>query len=154
MVRGGACGAWTWTWVTITALMPTISALQIRVNKRGSEIRMQYGQFGGQYVQQGGVPPQQAGYPPQQPGGYGQGSWRVCSTKGVCYTVRNGEQQVLGRFDLDPQPPTVSRMKCMLQVGNDGTATMVSLGRGPTGVRENYNTPWAWLQKDQRAYTR
>ena len=79
-------------------------------------------------------------------------SWCVCSgdmTKR--YNVRNGEQQVLGRSDLPmAMPKTVSREQCTITVGNDGFGTVTSMGRRPTGVRENYVTPWAWLLKDQR----
>ena len=67
------------------------------------------------------------------------------------YNVRNGEQQVLGRSDLPmAMPKTVSREQCTIAVGNDGFGTVTSMGRRPTGVRENYATPWAWLHKDQR----
>jgi hypothetical protein len=78
-------------------------------------------------------------------------SWCLCSgdmTKR--YNVRNGEQQVLGRSDLPmAMPKTVSREQCTITVGNDGFGTVTSMGRRPTGVRENYVTPWAWLLKDQ-----
>ena len=66
------------------------------------------------------------------------------------YNVRNGEQQVLGRSDLPmAMPKTVSREQCTITIGNDGFGTVTSMGRRPTGVRENYVTPWAWLLKDQ-----
>ena len=80
----------------------------------------------------------------------GMASWSVCSGDMTTrYTVRTGEQQVLGRSD-GPMPKTVSREQCTITIGNDGFGTVTSIGRGPTGVRENYVTPWAWLHKDQR----
>ena len=66
------------------------------------------------------------------------------------YNVRNGEQQVLGRSDLPmAMPKTVSKEQCTITVGNDGIGTVTSMGRRPTGVRENNVTPWEWLLKDQ-----
>ena len=78
-------------------------------------------------------------------------SWCVCAANTPTrYTVRNGEQQVLGRSDLPmAMPKTVSREQCTITVGNDGFGTVTSMGRRPTGVRENYATPWTWLLKDQ-----
>ena len=164
--------------VLAAIVMPESMALRtgpLGATPRTSAVRMQYGYGappqqagygGGQYGGgQYGAPPQQAGYGAQpgypQQGGYGapqqmgggmggMASWRVCSANMItCYTVRNGEQQVLGRSD-GPMPDTVSRQQCIITIGNDGTGTVTSIGRGPTGVRENYMTPWAWLQKDQR----
>ena len=163
--------------VLAAIVMPESMALRtgpLGATPRTSAVRMQYGYGappqqgygGGQYGGgQYGAPPQQAGYGAQpgypQQGGYGapqqmgggmggMASWRVCSANMItCYTVRNGEQQVLGRSD-GPMPDTVSRQQCIITIGNDGTGTVTSMGRGPTGVRENYMTPWAWLQKDQR----
>ena len=70
----------------------------------------------------------------------------------TCYTIRNGEQQFLGRSDHGPMAmsKTVSREQCSITIGNDGFGIVTSMGRRPTGVRENYATPWAWLYKDQR----
>ena len=70
----------------------------------------------------------------------------------TCYTIRNGEQQFLGRSDHGPlaMSKTVSREQCSITIGNDGFGIVTSMGRRPTGVRENYATPWAWLYKDQR----
>ena len=71
-------------------------------------------------------------------------SWCVCAANTPTrYTVRNGEQQVLGRTDKTmPQ-------QCIIKIGNDGTGTVTSVGMGSTGVRENTSTPWEWLRKNQ-----
>jgi hypothetical protein len=71
-------------------------------------------------------------------------SWCVCAANTPTrYTVRNGEQQVLGRTDKTmPQ-------QCIITIGNDGTGTVTSVGMGSTGVRENTSTPWEWLSKNQ-----
>ena len=71
-------------------------------------------------------------------------SWCVCAANTPTrYTVRNGEQLVLGRTDKTmPQ-------QCIITIGNDGTGTVTSVGMGSTGVRENTSTPWEWLSKNQ-----
>lgn len=43
---------------------------------------------------------------------------------------------------------TVSRVQCRVQVQADGTATVVSCGKGPTLWRSQYG-PWSWLHKDE-----
>jgi len=50
------------------------------------------------------------------------------------YSVRNGEEQTLGRFDMASQDLYVSRAQCRVRVAADGTASVVSLGKPPTYV--------------------
>ena len=73
--------------------------------------------------------------------------WRICAD--TCYDLRNGDEQVIGRYDTRSQRNTISRAQCVVQVAADGSATLVSIGRGPTGVRYAGGM-WEWLQKDQR----
>ena len=56
--------------------------------------------------------------------------------------------QVLGRVDVADQAATVSEMQCLVQVAADGTATLVSLGNRPTGLRARYGAPSYGLRKD------
>ena len=89
--------------------------------------------------------------PKAAPAGYGaQVVWRVAPFNGVYpgYNVRNGEEQVLGRFDMIAQKTTVSRMQCILRVAPDGTATLVSVGRRPTTVRPRDGAPSFGLEKE------
>ena len=64
------------------------------------------------------------------------------------YVVRAGEEQVLGRFDMLEEKNTVSRMQCIVQVGADGTATISSLGKRPTGLRRRHGAPWYGLSRE------
>lgn len=90
-------------------------------------------------------PPQSA--TAQQGGG---ASVRLClvPATGVYgeYFVCNGEEQVLGRHDMAEQKLTVSRAQCLVQVAADGTATVVSLGKRPTGLRRHGGAPWYGLE--------
>ena len=87
----------------------------------------------------------------------GQVMWQFSPAWGLYsdYTVRSGEEQVLGRFDMVEQKNTVSRMQCVVQVAADGTASVVSLGKRPTGLRaragpDKYGrgAPWYGLESD------
>ena len=73
-----------------------------------------------------------------------QPAWGVHSS----YAVRNGEEQVLGRFDMLEQKPTVSRMQCLVRVAADGSARLFSLGKRPTGLRARHGAPWYGLETD------
>ena len=64
------------------------------------------------------------------------------------YTLSNGEQQVLSRFDMATQKTTVSRMQCLVHVDADGTASVVSIGKRPTGLRRHSRAPWYGLSRD------
>jgi len=59
--------------------------------------------------------------------------WRVVGSSGTHsrYSLRNGDVQVLSRFNMLKQKLTVSRVQCIVQI-HDGTATLTSCGRGPT----------------------
>ena len=46
------------------------------------------------------------------------------------------------------QKNTVSRQQAVVQVAPDGTATLFSLGKRPTGLRRHDNAPWYGLLKD------
>jgi len=78
------------------------------------------------------------------------------------YALRNGEEAVLGRWDVDEKKPTrpwVSREQCALKIADDGTPTLVSRGKAPTGwrtpgdwpnaVRQAGAIPWQWLGKGE-----
>lgn len=74
--------------------------------------------------------------------------WHMVPTNGVCssYTLGNGQTQVLGRWDMAQTKDTVSREQCGVEVAADGTATLVSLGRRPTGLRRHgQGAPWYGL---------
>ena len=62
--------------------------------------------------------------------------WIVAPADGVFneYTVRNGEEQVLGRYDMVEQDPYVSRVQCLVRVAADGSASVVSLGKAQTFI--------------------
>ena len=89
--------------------------------------------------------------PAATPAGFGaQVIWRVAPFNGVNseFTVRNGEEQVLGRYDMTEPKTTVSHAQCVLRVGDDGTATLVSVGRCPTSVRPRNGAPCFGLERD------
>jgi hypothetical protein len=65
------------------------------------------------------------------------------------YRLRNGEMQVLSRWNMETQKLTVSRMQCKVRVAADGTATLTSCGKGPTLWRA-WDGPWEPLYKGQR----
>ena len=134
-------------------------------------VKMQYGQqYGGQayavsYAQQGNRQHwQSAAYGTAQQGNgqYGQsaayGTWNVFPRDGAgssltnTYQVTPGMEQILGRFDMVETlgtKLTVSRQQAAVQVGPDGTATVYSIGKPPTGFRRSPYEPWAWLQHGQ-----
>ena len=136
----------------VTLCFPTTSALlmhavALRTAHATGPVKMQYG-----------APAQQV-------------TWLLCENQ-ACFTLRNGEQQVLGRYDADhgvqtayaqndpsrlrvrdvPVNPYVSRQQCIVQVAMDGSATLCSLGKNPTGWRAHRGAPWQWLIKDQVLY--
>ena len=52
------------------------------------------------------------------------------------YEVRNGERQVLGRWDMDNPNPYISREQCVIDLSPDGTAsTITSVGKPPSALR-------------------
>ena len=63
------------------------------------------------------------------------------------YTVRNGHEQVLGRYDMITQNPYISRAQCLMRVV-DGAASLVSLGKDPTALRAP-GGKWSNLRKGQ-----
>ena len=154
----------------VTSALPMSQALLVRpiVTPRSGITAMQYGgggygtqqQYGGGGYQQGGYQQggqQQGGYQQQNQGqwgvydqqGYGgqQGggaTWQICSVTG-CYPVRPNQEQVIGRYDMAQQKITVSRAQCAIQVRQDGSAIVVSRGKGPTGWRSGYNQ-WSWIR--------
>ena len=69
--------------------------------------------------------------------------------------LRNGEEQVLSRWNMEKQKLTVSREQCKLTVSDDGIATLKSTGRSPTMWRSKHASefprgPWNALFKDKR----
>ena len=134
----------------MTLLSPTTSALlmhaaALRTAHATGPVKMQYG-----------APTPQV-------------TWLLCENQ-ACFTLRNGEQQVLGRYNADhgvqtayadpsrlrvrdvPVNPYVSRQQCIVQVAMDGSATLCSIGKNPTGWRTHRGAPWQWLMKDQVLY--
>jgi len=124
-----------------------------------SSVKMQYGQqqgygqqqsYGGQQMQQGGY----GGGQQQQ-----QGTWHIFPRDGAAsmiktdYNVAPGQQQVLGRWDIDPcgNKPMVriAEQQAVVQVGNEGTITVFAQGQTPTGVRSGPYEQWYWLQPGQ-----
>ena len=130
---------------------------------------MQYGGYGAPPQQGYGQPQQGYGQQPQQ--GYGQQqpvanpqAWYIFPRDGAAsmlrndYQVYNGQQQMLGRFDLMDNPNAMLRPdqqgiaveQCCIQVAPDGScATLYALGQTPTGWRTRPDEPWNWLQPGQ-----
>ena len=80
--------------------------------------------------------------------------WRVVPTTGVCnvvFNVGNGQQQVLGRShmaDDHPGDPTyVSRQQCIVEVADDGTASLISIGKPLTLHKPPSVDFWCGLKK-------
>lgn len=78
--------------------------------------------------------------------------WRLVPTAGVYseFIVCNGKELVLGCADMIEQVPTVSQVQCLIQVAADGSATLVSLGERPTGLRVRRGAPAFGLRKKAR----
>jgi len=71
------------------------------------------------------------------------------------YTLGNGEQQMLSRWNMVKQKLTVSRQQCDVEVAADGIATLRSCGRAPTVWRSRSAAewprgPWNALYKGER----
>ena len=80
--------------------------------------------------------------------------WRIVPTTGVCnvvFNVGNGQQQVLGRShmaDDHPGDPTyVSRQQCIVEVADDGTASLISVGKPLTLHKPPSVDFWCGLKK-------
>jgi hypothetical protein len=61
------------------------------------------------------------------------------------YSLRNGQEQLLSRWNMVRQKPTVSRMQCSVAVSPDGVATLTSYGKGPTLWRQQHGYGWVAL---------
>ena len=57
------------------------------------------------------------------------------------HTLRSGEKLVLSRLHMQRPKLTVSREQCKVMVAADGTADLVSCGKGPTLLRQS-GAPW------------
>ena len=79
-------------------------------------------------------PPGQA-YDTNQPLG-SRVTWWLAPAEGVLheYQVCNGEEQILGRWDMVEPSPYVSRVQCLVQVAADGTCHVTSLGKPQTYI--------------------
>ena len=70
------------------------------------------------------------------------------------YSIGNGEQQVLGRYDMAQtrgRPAYyVSRQQCLIEVAPDGQAILTSIGKPPTGWRPGPEQPWRWVRKKSK----
>lgn len=65
------------------------------------------------------------------------------------YKLRNGEMQVLSRWNMAQQKLTVSRVQCAVRVAASGAATLTSCGKGPTLWRA-WGGPWNALHREER----
>ena len=98
-------------------------------------------------------PPPQAAW--QHPAGTNQVLWRLAGSTGIInrkdrrYNLRRHDVQVLSRYNMFKQKLTVSRKQCLVSCLADGTATLTSIGRGPTLWRER-GGPWCSVQKGER----
>ena len=96
-------------------------------------------------------PPEVARQPPP---GMNQVLWRVAGSTGIInrmdrrYNLRRHEEQVLSRYNMLKQKLTVSRKQCLVACLADGTATLTSIGRGPTLWRER-GGPWCSVEKGE-----
>ena len=79
-----------------------------------------------------------------------QAVWHLQPTNGVQsqYTLSNGQQLVLGRFDMINQASYVSEEQALVRIADDGTATLVSLGDRTTMMRPRPAAPWLGLRRD------
>ena len=57
------------------------------------------------------------------------------------HALRSGEELVLSRWHMQRPKLTVSREQCKVMVAADGTADLVSCGKGPTLLRQS-GAPW------------
>ena len=62
------------------------------------------------------------------------------------YTLRNGEDQVLSRWNMVDRAMTVSRQQCTVAVSANGIASLTSTGKGPTLWRDR-GGPWCAVQR-------
>ena len=91
----------------------------------------------------------------QHPTGTNQVLWRVAGSAGIInrmdrrYNLRRHDEQVLSRYNMLKQKLTVSRKQCLVSCLADGTATLTSIGRGPTLWRER-GGPWCLLMSRAR----
>jgi len=86
--------------------------------------------------------------PPEGLGG-AQVAWHVLPAVGTLneYTARNGEEHVLGRWDMAEQSLYVSRAQCLVRVAADGSATLQSIGKPSTLCRARDDARWCHLLK-------
>lgn len=92
--------------------------------------------------------PQDAGAQQHQ---HSRVEWHVVPNAGVSagYTVRCGEEQVLGRWDMMDHSLYVSRKQCLVQVAEDGSAALVSLGKPLTLYRVHNGAPWSAMRRSR-----
>ena len=64
------------------------------------------------------------------------------------YTVRAGEEQALGRWNMMQPSPYVSRVQAVVKMFPDGTAVLESHGKPATGYRQQGGM-WSGLQRGQ-----
>ena len=174
--RRGTC--WLAVALPLVAAVVTIPAPPVRPPMLRRTVKMQYGGNGAQheaYAQQNYA--QHEGYA-QQSYSAQQVIWTLAGFCGVTgfslyaedpadlqigrdsyradcerylylpYTLRNGEEHVLSRWNMASPRLTVSRIQCRVQVLADGSAALVSRGRGPTLWR-TLGGPWNWLYRDE-----
>ena len=164
MHAGIVCGVWvaltapaTWT-PSPLRMSPTHRVVKMQYGAQpGYGAQQGYGAEQGYGAQQGygtqqGYGAVQGHDAQQGYGSYGgRKTWRVSALNGIQgsfkqeelgvlygtlpYTMRNGDEFALGRFNMVRQKTTVSRVQAIVQVLVDGTAVLVSRGSGASGVR-------------------
>jgi len=106
--------------------------------------------------QQAIAPQEQQNYGAQQqaawhhPHGTNRVLWRVAGVSGTHsrYNLRKHDVQILSRYNMLKQRLTVSRKQAMVSCNADGTATLTSVGKGPTLWRER-GGPWCSVQRGE-----
>jgi len=80
---------------------------------------------------------------------WGMGKTRSTGVKSE-YTICNGEEQVLGRFDMFEEDPYVSREQLTIKVDDDGNAHLFSIGKPPTALRgHRIGALWYGIKKGE-----
>jgi len=81
--------------------------------------------------------------PPGRPCEHDQKDFQV-----LPYSLYNGEEQVLSRWNMLRQKLTVSRVQCKIQISADGSGILNSRGKGPTLWRAPGGA-WNVLNKEE-----
>ena len=94
-------------------------------------------------------------HPPEQQFHAAPLIWRVLPHAGVRFDyvgctlempLHDGDEQSLGRFDMADPLLYVSRRQCVIHI-EDGSATLISVGKPPTLWRAHEYAPWILLRR-------